>query len=431
MTDSFQKKIQKIIGTDLYNHLEKLAEKEVARIMSEPITDAQGEKIYYYPFQLPKLHEVCENFEGLGLKICPLDIFNVIFKTKLIRATQSEDEYLQRVGKSWPGPLWRERVSPVDEVLTTHFNKIEKDQKERTLLSQVSFFSPSEASDRIQKFFEELFQKLEFPFLCFFEGDHLLEKHKQLEPGLKEYSYKDAVRYFSAPSIGFTTFGSRDYCYWYSLAWLKTFLNLLRVVGFIHPGQMEFNGDVSIIAPISPVFLNEHSSGTYRWHEDEKEPWLRVPDGCLFLSFGYRGLQRMWLDSRTFGYIDEFFQKYKFILAKLKNPWESVYIRDIAPTLEILSSATQMPDIGSKLLLLYCSLEHLFVPKGITRDNKKYIVGAINALQPNMLSWFKHLYDLRCDYAHKGFVLKDGNTLKLIKESMNCVMTLLLAKISV
>jgi hypothetical protein len=71
-----------------------------------------------------------------------------------------------------------------------------------------------------------------------------------------------------------------------------------------------------------------------------------------------------------------------------------------------LSSATQIPEVGAKILPIYCCLEHLFVPANVRRDNKKYIVGGINALRSDLLPWFDRLYDLRNGYAHKGFVLK-------------------------
>ena len=48
--------------------------------------------------------------------------------------------------------------------------------------------------------------------------------------------------------------------------------------------------------------------------------------------------------------------------------------------------------------------------------NRKYIVGGINALASGLLGWFDQLYGLRCDYAHKGFVLRDDHTLALIMD---------------
>jgi hypothetical protein len=214
--------------------------------------------------------------------------------------------------------------------------------------------------------------------------------------------------------------------------WLRTFLNLLRIGGYIHPGQIGFgHSDVEMIAPTFPVFLGDHSSGTYKWDEDKQESWAKIPDGCLFQSFGYRGLSKAWFDKRTLPRLEKFLQSQKRLFECLKNPWNEGNLRDVAPTLDILSSATQIPDVGAKILLIYCCLEHLFVPKNAKTDNRKYIVGGMNALAPQLLGWFNQLYDLRCDYAHKGFVLRNDGTMSLIMESMKNVMTLLTAKLSV
>ncbi|MEI6711910.1 MAG: hypothetical protein WCK88_07205 [bacterium] len=85
----------------------------------------------------------------------------------------------------------------------------------------------------------------------------------------------------------------------------------------------------------------------------------------------------------------------------MKNPWDNTSINDIAPTLDLLSSVTQAQDFGMKILLLYCSLEHLFVPKGKNTNNKEYIIGGIGALSPDLVTWFEDLYRLRNEYAHK------------------------------
>ncbi len=184
-------------------------------------------------------------------------------------------------------------------------------------------------------------------------------------------------------------------------------------------------------APTYPVFLGDLAQGCYCWGEDKKESWAKIPDGCLFLWFGYRGLSNMWLDFRTSPRIKKFMLDHKRIFECLKNPWNSPSINDVAPALDILSSAAQIPDVGAKMLLVYCCLEHLFVPRNTISENKKSIIGGMNALAPVLLSWFNQLYDLRCAYAHKGFVLKDDRTMALIAESMKNVMTLLVAKLSV
>jgi hypothetical protein len=206
---------------------------------------------------------------------------------------------------------------------------------------------------------------------------------------------------------------------------------MLRIAGFIHAGQREFTLGSQMEPPIFPVFLGMHAHGAYQWGEDKKESWEKLPDGCLFRSFGFRGLSNMWLDHRNFSGIKKFMLEQRSIFDRLQNPWNPSNTNDVAPTLDILSSATQIPDLGAKILLIYCCLEHLFVPENAGADNSKYIIGGLKALKPQLISWFQTLYRQRCEYAHRGFVLRTDETLALITDSMKNVMSLLVAKLSV
>lgn len=89
-------------------------------------------------------------------------------------------------------------------------------------------------------------------------------------------------------------------------------------------------------------------SGGYCWDEDKKKPWEKIPDGCLFISFGYRGITTLFLDSRTFEGIEKVFIENNIILKELSNPWRDKCIYDIETSLDILSTATQTPDLGAK-----------------------------------------------------------------------------------
>lgn len=327
---------------------------------------------------------------------------------------------------------WAEKAQTIDAIIGRHVDQIAKEVRPRTLISPLSCFSTMKGDIAEQTFFEGLFAGLGLPFACFLQGDHLIDKHKKLDPGFPSYDLPQAEDFFSAPSIGYTTSGSRDYCFWHSVMWLRTLLNLLRICSYVNPGQVDFGmWDVKMTAPTFPVFLGERTKGFHKWDEDKREPWAKIPDGCLFLSFGYRGLSKAWFDRRTFPRIEKFMHDHRKIFERLKNPWGAKSTRDIAPILDILSSATQIPDVGAKILLIYCCLEHLFVPKNAKSDNRKYIIGGMNALAPELLSWFDRLYYLRCDYAHKGSVLRDDTTMGLIMESMRNAMTLLIAKLSI
>lgn len=206
---------------------------------------------------------------------------------------------------------------------------------------------------------------------------------------------------------------------------------MLRIACFINPGQIEFSLDAKMEPPTFPVFLGRLAQGAYQWQEDKKESWEKLPDGSLFRSWGFRGLSNMWLDQRNSPAIKQFMLDQKRIFVHLRNPWSDKSARDVAPVLDILSSATQIPDLGAKLLLIYCCLEHLFVPSQAGAENSKYIIGGLNALKPGLARWFQDLYNQRCEYAHKGFALRTDRTLALIRDSMKNVMALLAAKLSV
>lgn len=435
MTEFCQDKLRKEIGQDIYSHLDNEANKKVSLSLQMPLLDENGKKNYYQQrYLIGNLLDECRHFEELGIKSSPIDIIQTLFKCKLLFAVKSLDEYHQRAGGRFLSEpqfiiTLNDKSKGVDALISEHLERIEDDIRERVILSAVSHVNST--STEQQLFFEGLSEKMNAPFECFFDEDILLEKYKAHEPGRIDYTKEDAKRYFSNPSIGFRISGSEIYVLWYASAWLRTFFNILRIAGFIYPGQMDFGCHAhEITAPTCPVVLGTNSSGFYTWEEDTKKPWEKIPDGCLFRSFGYRGQSIMWLDKRTFGNIEKFVLENRIVFDGLKNPWTLQNINDVAPTLDILSSATQIPDLGAKVLLIYCCLEHLFVPKEVRRDNKKYIIGGINALKPDFLSWFKRLYDLRCDYAHKGFVIKSDELLRLVKESMNNVVALMVAKLS-
>lgn len=435
---SFLETVKARIGMDSFSRLEKLSEKEVALAKQMALLDQDHREQFYAPqFLSGELITDCEAFERVGLKILPTDVLNILFRCKLLFATQTEHEYQQRGGGGAffdnfaVLPKWPDRGEEVDVLVDRYITGLETQLKERTLLTYLSTFISARPDESQQAAFEDLFSTLGFPYVCFFDGEHLIEKHAVLEPGLRIYNQDAATQFFCAPSIGFRVLGSRDYCFWYSSMWLRTFLNMLRIAGYVHPGQRDFGRNVKMTAPTHSVFLGEHARGCFSWNEDKKESWAKIPDGCLFLSFGYRGLSNMWLDFRNLPSIKKFVLNHRAILENLRNPWNTKNINGVAPALDILSSATQIPDVGAKILLVYCCLEHLFVPKNAGTENKKYIIGGMNALAPDLLNWFDHLYALRCAYAHRGFVLKDEKTMVLISDSMKNVMKLLVAKLSV
>jgi hypothetical protein len=436
---SFHDTIRSGIRVECHAHIEHESEREVALAMEKPLKDKYGTDQYHSPrLLLREFQADCDHFENARLRVLPADLVDVHFGCKLLRATKNEQEYRQRGGGISPLgirpnlPTWKDKDVPLDSLLKKYVDGLEADIRERALITHVSSFNSDPTEVVMQQgFFEDLFAALGAPFVVFLDGDHLIEKHELLEPGRIAYDRAAAKEFFSASSFGYTVVGTGNYCFWHATTWLRTFLNMLRIAGFIHPGQREFTLGPQMEPPTFPVFLGMHSQGSYQWSEDKKESWEKLPDGCLFRSFGFRGLSNMWLDSRNFPGIKKFMLDHKSIFEHLKNPWSLSNINDVAPTLDILSSATQIPDLGAKILLIYCCLEHLFVPEDAGAENSKYIIGGLNALKPQLVSWFRRLYGQRNGYAHKGFVLRTDETFALIADSMKNVMSLLVAKLSV
>jgi hypothetical protein len=423
----FMPTIREQIGEELYSRLETEAEKEVALAIQFAIIDQYRQERYYYMSPLlTSLVKEFQVFQEKGFKFTPIDIVRILFKSKLLFPCQTEQEYIQRSGGSGfmeEPPFrfrWEERNQTVDEVTLAHLNLLNPTITERTLATEITNFNTHPTMGNASEFLSQLFTKLDLPF-----NVHINDN--SLPDGVVD----DGSHRPETGRIAFTATGTYSYVYFYASAQLRTFLNVLRIAGFLYKGQVDFGmWGIVIMAPTSPWFLNTNEmSGGYSWKEDERKPWEKIPDGCLFLSFGYRGISTLFLDNRTFAGIEKVFIDNSLIFKELKNPWNEKCITDIATSLDILSTATQMPDLGAKILQIYCCLEHLFVPKNVQKDNIKYIVGAINVLNPSLLPWFDKLYKLRCDYAHKGYVQKDDQTLFLVFESMGNTMALLTAKL--
>jgi hypothetical protein len=405
----------------LYAHIEEEAQKEVALARQMPLKDKFDQKQFYTPrLVLREFTKESDELRKAGINVLPLEIMLVIFRCRLLRVVRDEQEFQQRSGAQSLfenqnlRPKWTDKATAFDNLEDQYVSTLEFDVKERTLVTPINSLNATKPGEpNHQDFFADLFSTLGLPLKSFVD----------VKAEEKEF--------FAAPSIGCTVTGTENYCFQHGIVWLRTFLNMLRIGAFIYPGQRDFFLNAKMEPPTFPVFLGRHAQGSYQWREDEKEPWQKFPDGCLFRSWGFRGLSNMWLDGRNRARVKEFMLVHKPIFDRLKNPWSDSNTQDVAPILDILSSATQIPDLGAKILLIYCCLEHLFVPSKVGMENKKYIIGGLNALRPQLSEWLDELYEQRCEYAHNGFVLRTDKTLALITESIKNVMTLLIAKLSV
>lgn len=347
----FSIEIKEIISAELYQKLDKYASSAFSKnFHSNPIPGQES----FIEELLPQLVCECERFENLGIKISPIDIINILYKCKLVKSSKTEKDYQTKTTRynlvdefDFCIP-WEKRNEHIDELIKEYFERLKSSLKENTLLIGINSFKGD--SYAIQSFFDNLFASLNYPFKAYVDKEATKER-------------------IPTPSIGFTVFGSLCYCRWYSNAWLKSLMSLIKIAGFIHPSQINFGWDIAEQqSACYPVFLGTGSSGCFAWNEDDKVPLVKIPDGCLSHSFGNRSITNMWFDIKTFGKIREFVLENKLILELHKNPWNRNVENDVIPILDILSSTIQSTDLGAKILLIYCCLEHLFVPQGITKN---------------------------------------------------------------
>ncbi len=427
------------IGEEIFSNLESVAETEVALAMQMPLLDEwRKEKYYRRRSLLTDLLDTFKEFESKSLKITPLDIVNICFKAKLLKACNTEQEFIQRSdGRSFfeEPPFiftWKEKEESIENIIEKHILSLEKTIIKRAVVVEVSELRDFDTEKTRSEFFDEFFARFDPAYRAYIDFDptkrlvRFNKAYSDLYPGVNPNSISHCPMAFS-----YEAEGSWTYVYFIGSARLRAMLNVLRIAAFLYPGQVDFGtSGVEIMAPSSPYMLRpEEMGGGYSWDEDKRKPWEKIPDGVLFLSFGYRGIVKMFLDGRNFGGVEKVFNEAEIIFHHLRNPWTDPSIYDIAPTLDILSSATQIPDLGAKILQIYCCLEHMFVPKGVRKDMTKYIIGALNVLKPELKPWFDDLYKLRNDYAHKGYVQRTEATRNMTSISIQNTLTLLVAKL--
>lgn len=428
----FIEEIKSTIGEETYLNLNKIANGLFSEKKYFGLKTPLGQTSYIDEL-LPNLLTECEQFEKLNLKISPIDIVNILYKCKLVKASKTIEEYREKtffcdyVSEFDFYIPWEKRKETENTLVEDYFERLKSSIKENTLVVEISSFKGN--SYEIQCFFDSLFKKLSYPFKAFIDTDTILEEYKNLELR-NEYTIDIAKDFFSSPSIGFTVYGSLFYCRWFSNTWLKVFISLLKIGGYIYPGQIEFgNNTTSIQAPSFPVFLGTFSKGCFIWDEDKKLPLVKIPDGCLSRSFGNRSITNILLDNRTFLQIKNFIFDNKLIFDLLRNPWNRYAQKDILPTLDILSSVVHSTEIGAKILLIYCCLEHIFVPPNIKINNRNYIIGGIYSLDLDLIKWFNELYEYRCDYSHKGYIRANNKILSFIGLSIANTLRLLRLKL--
>jgi hypothetical protein len=186
---SFLDTVKHIIGNDVFSRLEKEADKEVGLAMQMDLLNQYGDKQYYRKrFLLGEfLQEHCL-FQEKGLKISPLDLFEILFESKILFAPKDEKGFLQRSGMGMRAiGFWRHRSLGIEEVINRRFEGLQNSQEERVLLTQVNSYhgEPTEANAKpgvAQGVFEGIFVALEYAFLAFLYKDEDLPARYSTNP---------------------------------------------------------------------------------------------------------------------------------------------------------------------------------------------------------------------------------------------------------
>jgi len=96
---TFKQEIIERIGEDIFKKLEKEAEIEVGLAKEMPLKNKYGQDNYYHErYLIPDLQKEFEIFSKNGLSISPTDVINVLFKSKMLFAVSTEEEYRTRTG---------------------------------------------------------------------------------------------------------------------------------------------------------------------------------------------------------------------------------------------------------------------------------------------------------------------------------------------
>lgn len=429
---TYYQEIKNTIGVKIFEKLEKEANKEVAISLKEPLVIDTYQNYYRQRFLPPLLTNEYKVFFDLNLWITPFDIVNILFRVKMLYASNNEQEYRQKTSAwslydetSFCIPWNYRSTKKYLEVVEEYFERIQSFSTQKSLVIEVWEFQSLNWYP--EPFFNNLLSSIKIPGRFFLSYESAENEYKKITKRMK-YNETNVKEYYLYPSVIHTSFWSGDYCYHFSSMVLRTILNLIRIGCFIYPWQISFwDTSIKIEGVKTPVFLWKNSRWCFNWKEDEKEPWNKIPDWWLRISFWYKWIQKIRFDERNYANIEMFFLDN--VIFFNQNPWSSVYLNDIAPVLDLLNSSTQVQDLWAKLLLIYCCLEHLFVPKWQIRGNKKSISESIQILDSSLLWWFERIYTLRCSYAHKWFIQKNEETLSLIMESMNNIVKLLRLKI--
>lgn len=261
---TFQEEIKNKIGNDIYSKLDKMSNFALGGKYSFCFDSPLGQNSFIEEL-LPTVIPICKLFEDKKFTISPFDVVNVLYKCKLLKSAKSKEDYKNKtlhynlVDEFDFFIPWHKKDIEFNELTKGYFERLSSFQNNNTLITHISSYKGS--NFEIQRFLDGVFHKLNFPFRAYFDDSVIKENYLKRNGEWADFDKDRANRYFSAPSIGFECYGSKLYCRWHSNIWLKSIISLLKIGGFIHPGQIEYGFNIRDASSYASNFFGHGCNG--------------------------------------------------------------------------------------------------------------------------------------------------------------------------
>ena len=160
---SFIQEIKTAIGEELYSNLNKLANGAFSKKSQLCSNTPLGQNSYIEEI-LPKLVTECEIFENKNLRISPIDVINILYKCKLVKASGTIEDYKKStvcynlVDEFDFFIPWEKRNNSEENLIQDCFERLQSLLKSNTLIVEINSFNGG--SYEIQSFFDNLFKEL-------------------------------------------------------------------------------------------------------------------------------------------------------------------------------------------------------------------------------------------------------------------------------
>lgn len=430
------KDLRLLVTEGIWEKLESVANKFVTEAMGFELVDQYGQERYFHldfsDFRNSN-PDIYSHFHNQKICLSPEDVIYPYFQAGVYLATDRDwkkYEKLRSMSSLQRDPFYLHKDAPHEALMNMKImdSMGEAQQRHAFIVPIWNFTNFTE--DLLD--FEEKLQKLLPPEIrLILTEESARREHAALIGTVYEQHMRltEVKEFFSYPSIMLSCIGTNFYAFQKACVSLRIVCDLFRVSGYIFPGQL--SSDIDGLKIYTAAMVSPGSVGTcFNWEDEKKSIKERRPDGNLFQSHGHRRVSKMFIDSRNYGGFLQVFEEWlPWIKKAVDDPFDQKVLHTLIPISHLLSEVTQAQSVGSKILLLNCCLESMFVPNG-AQGQQKYIVGALKVINEDLVDWFeKRLYRQRCVFAHEGYLVADEKSRGLVIESMRNILACLKMKL--